>query len=363
MKAFVENLEKKSLGTLRERCEKALVDCENAGGQPATLRGLNLCLGDFLGALPRRDPTVGRMAQGLQHLLHALLHQRITLSVALSDALLLTLDRLESSASLDIRALSLPLMMDNLRVAELLDTLSVTDMEGQPAWLTLLTELLAPEVGDGEGDHTQHLGKLLEVCSAHGLPADPDLLFFATLTTPAEARLRRWQGRHVRLLQLGLGMNRQAGHPVDATQLAAALLVHDVSMAFMPLEWLDGQAGLTPTEQRRLHRHADISGCLLQNLVRWAEARQMIEQHHEWANGNGYPAGLGEAQIHEGAKIIAIADAFEAISHPPRFRDTHKRPYLRAAMEINNLSGIQFSSAWVKTFNQTLMALRDRGLS
>lgn len=363
MNAFLETNRQTSLRELRERCEKVLVECETSGMAPEVLRRLQLGLNSFLLALPRKDPTINRMARGLQALLNAILDYRMLMSVELSDALLLTLDRMEASVEQGLQTMPLAMMMDNLRAGELMEALSVAEPARQADWLRELTELLAPEVS-GEEDPSRHsLTRILEICAEFELPADTDLLFFATLAPPAEARLRRWQGRHARLLKLGLAMNREAASaqlaaPVDAPQLAAALLVHDISMAFMPLDLLEGQARLSRHEEHRIHTHAGISGCLLQNLPHWSEARQMIEQHHEWVNGRGYPMGLQEHQIHEGAKIIAIVDTFEAITHPPRFKDHGKRPYLRAAMEINNHAGTQFSPPWVGVFNRALKSLR-----
>lgn len=358
MTAFVESHKRAALSQLRERCEKVLVECENLPPTPDLLRRLNLFLGNFLLALADKDPTVNRMAQGLQHLQDALMAERLEMSVELSDAILLTLDRIELTVNEGITSLSLPTLMDNLRAGELLDGLSRSPRNEQKDGIARLTELLAPEVRQFEGDHTLQLVELMEICAHYGLAANPDLMFFATLATPAEARLRRWQGRHARLLKLGLAMNQTAGGIVSSEQLAAALLVHDISMAFLPLDLLESSDRLSPAEAHKVHRHADISGCLLQNMAYWADAKLMIEHHHEWSDGAGYPVGLKDHQIHEGAKIIAIVDTFEAITHPPRFRENAKRPYLRAAMEINNHAGTQFSKNWVGTFNQTLKLLR-----
>lgn len=358
MNAFVESKKRAELSQLRERCEKVLVECENLPSTPDLLRRLHLNLSNFLVALSDKDPTVNRMAQGLQRVLESLMTEHLAMTVELSDAILLTLDRIELTVNEGLTSLSLPTLMDNLRAGELLDRLSQCPSTDQADEIARLTELLAPEVRHAEGDHTLLLVELMEICAHYGLTANPDLMFFATLATPAEARLRRWQGRHARLLKLGLAMNQTAGNPVSPEQLAAALLVHDISMAFLPLELLDSTHVLSAADAHKVHRHADISGCLLQNMAYWAEAKQMIEHHHEWSNGQGYPVGLRESQIHDGAKIIAIVDTFEAITHPPRFRKTTKRPYLRAAMEINNQAGTQFSSSWVNEFNQTLKLLR-----
>ena len=142
-------------------------------------------------------------------------------------------------------------------------------------------------------------------------------------------------------------MNQTAGGIVSSEQLAA-LLVHDISMAFLPLDLLESSDRLSPAEAHKVHRHADISGCLLQNMAYWADAKLMIEHHHEWVTGRATLWDSGPSNS-RGRQIIAIVDTFEAITHPPRFRENAKRPYLRAAMEINNHAGTQFSKNWVGT--------------
>lgn len=79
----------------------------------------------------------------------------------------------------------------------------------------------------------------------------------------------------------------------------------------------------------------------------------MVEQHHERYDGGGYPCGLGQNAICHGAKIIAIADTFEAMSHA-RADGREKRPMLRVVAEVNAHSGGQFDPIWVEIFNRVI---------
>ena len=74
--------------------------------------------------------------------------------------------------------------------------------------------------------------------------------------------------------------------------------------------------------------------------------------HHERCDGSGYPKGLPGSEISPGAKILAIADTFDACCYARAYKTDQKRPLIRAVLEINQQSGSQFDSAWVEIFNQ-----------
>ena len=78
----------------------------------------------------------------------------------------------------------------------------------------------------------------------------------------------------------------------------------------------------------------------------------MIEQHHEMPDGEGYPGGLMADQICDGAKVLAIVDAFEAVmlKHINRGKN---RSVLRAIAEINACDK-QFAPEWIDAFNQVI---------
>jgi HD-GYP domain-containing protein (c-di-GMP phosphodiesterase class II) len=70
-----------------------------------------------------------------------------------------------------------------------------------------------------------------------------------------------------------------------------------------------------------------------------------VEQHHERLDVTGYPKGLKEKDIVPGAKLLAIIDAFEAMTHE-RIDRHYKKSVLRAIAELNACEN-QFSSQWV----------------
>ncbi len=140
--------------------------------------------------------------------------------------------------------------------------------------------------------------------------------------------------------------------PVNSLQLEAAVYMHDIGMMFLPESaWLK-QGKLSADDTRLLHAHPDHAAGLLARMHGWEEAARMVREHHEMPDGGGYPAGLKDAQICAGAKIIAIVDAFESITtkHAQRGQG---RSVLRAIAEIN-ASDRQFDPVWIAHFNSVV---------
>ncbi|HAE90103.1 MAG TPA: metal-dependent phosphohydrolase [Idiomarina sp.] len=187
--------------------------------------------------------------------------------------------------------------------------------------------------------------------------AEADLSFFESLITHAEQRSSYWQGRAQRQLKLALIINRHAGSPVDDRQLTAACFVHDFGMSFLPLSILHAKDALSDAQSNTLKTHVYLSAKLLENLPQWQKAKQMVLQHHERVDGEGYPNGLKQSDICDGAKILAIVDTFDAMTHERAHNHHLKRPYSRAHAEIKRLAGTQLCPYWVTVFNEAMTEL------
>lgn len=197
------------------------------------------------------------------------------------------------------------------------------------------------------------------ILAKHGIALEEDLAFFYSLVTPLEDRSAFWNGRTERLLELALAMNSQAGDPVNPRQLAAAVFIHDMGMAFLPVEMLQ-KSGRYSEEEKWLARSHPLVGMeLLGRMISWRPAAEMVFQHHERSDGSGYPQGLRDGDICDGAKIIGIVESFDACTHARAHRTVTKRPFIRAVMEINRCSGQLFSEYWVKVFNEAVRGLHD----
>jgi HD-GYP domain-containing protein (c-di-GMP phosphodiesterase class II) len=184
-----------------------------------------------------------------------------------------------------------------------------------------------------------------------------DLVFFRELMKPIEKRSRYWEGRGDRIAKLAGYINKIAGLPVNEVQLAVACYMHDFGMAFMPVTVLHKQKKLEDAEFNLMRSHVYKSARLLENLNQWNEARKIVMQHHERIDGSGYPLGIKEDDICEGAKLLAILDTFDAITHARAYETHRQMPKKKAVIEINRIARGQFSSKWMQAFNNGMAAL------
>ncbi|WP_271273458.1 HD domain-containing phosphohydrolase [Aliamphritea hakodatensis] len=177
-----------------------------------------------------------------------------------------------------------------------------------------------------------------------------DLSFLYNMAQACEQRVGYWQGRTDRVVKLALAVNEAGGSPVDANALAASLFTHDIAMAFLPTSLLTKQSSLDDHQTKLMRQHVQVSAHLMRSMFDSQNAGTMLMQHQELLSGSGYPKGLSGNQICTGAKIIAIVHTFEAITHGHTSTSLHKRPLMRALLEISNKAGVDFDKQWVEIF-------------
>jgi HD-GYP domain-containing protein (c-di-GMP phosphodiesterase class II) len=122
-------------------------------------------------------------------------------------------------------------------------------------------------------------------------------------------------------------------------------------MAYIPNDILMAADKLSETDDEIIAKHPHVGYQLLQRLGHWDEAASIVIQHHERLDGKGYPYGLKENEICNGAKLLAVADTFTSLT-TERADRSRRRTVLRALMEINNHIGTQFDHATVLAFTQ-----------
>lgn len=289
-----------------------------------------------------------RIAHPIEGLLVRLRDGTLTFSALLAEAVLLALDRME----LAVEALLAGRPLDGLRLDALLSGLDrlagVADANLDDAAVELIQAVT--------GFRPAGAAARIAPKPAAGRGRDPasDLGYFRRLALQLEARSALYKGRNGRLLRLALDTNARAGAPVDPTQLEAAVHLHDVGMMFLPeAVWLK-VGPLGDAERHALRVHPALAAGIAERIPGWQEAALMIGQHHEAVDGSGYPRGLRGDEIVPGACILAIVDAFEAVTLKHRHRG-QSRSLLRAAAEIN-ASDRQFSTEWIARFNQVIRA-------
>jgi HD-GYP domain-containing protein (c-di-GMP phosphodiesterase class II) len=130
--------------------------------------------------------------------------------------------------------------------------------------------------------------------------------------------------------------------------LKYASLLHDAGKVDIPLDILTKTTKLTPGEYKIIKRHPVKGAQILRPLQILRPVIPIIMHHHEKYNGTGYPSRLKKGQIPEGARIMAVADAFEAMVYGRPYRE--RMDINSALREIKKKSGTQFDPKVVEAF-------------
>lgn len=140
--------------------------------------------------------------------------------------------------------------------------------------------------------------------------------------------------------------------------LKYASLLHDAGKVDIPLEILTKTTKLTPREYTIIKRHPLKGAQILRPLQMLKPVIPIILHHHEKYNGAGYPSRLRKGQIPLGARIMAVADAFEAMVYGRPYRE--RKDINAAIKEIKSKSGTQFDPKVVEAFLKIIKKINTR---
>jgi diguanylate cyclase (GGDEF)-like protein/putative nucleotidyltransferase with HDIG domain len=143
------------------------------------------------------------------------------------------------------------------------------------------------------------------------------------------------------------------GPEIEEVRLGGML--HDVGKVGISEPILNKSGPLNPDEWEAMKRHVEYGAKLLEPLRGTERIREMVAHHHEFFDGSGYPHGLAGAQIPIGARIIAIADAYDTITS----ERTYKKPRTpeEAFQELDRCGNAQFDPELVQAFISRLREL------
>ncbi len=221
--------------------------------------------------------------------------------------------------------------------------------------IVLQTELVAIVAGDlrrGSDDRDQlDTNALLQVADQVAvalanaqLVEDLDALSWGTLAAlgrTIDVRSHWTMGHSERVTDLAQRVGKRMG--LTERRLHSLLrgsLLHDIGKIGVPTEVLDKASSLSDEEMNRVREHVRIGVQILRPVPALRDVLPVVAQHHEWFDGTGYPAGLAGDEICLEARILSVADCYDALrSH---------RPY-RAALSheaviayLSEQSGAQF---------------------
>lgn len=177
-----------------------------------------------------------------------------------------------------------------------------------------------------------------------------------TLANAIDAKDPYTKGHSTRVSQYSVLIAQGLGWPKErVNDLRYAALLHDIGKIGVPDSILNNPRRLTDVEYDIIKSHTTMGGEILRNKIMIAAAEDVATSHHERYDGKGYPRGLAGEAISEEARIVAIADAFDAMSSNRVYRKACDYDHIRR--ELTEGRGRQFDPAFTDVF----VGLWDRG--
>jgi putative nucleotidyltransferase with HDIG domain len=135
----------------------------------------------------------------------------------------------------------------------------------------------------------------------------------------------------------------------DVEGIYIAGLLHDIGKIIIDVKVITKGATLSASEQSEIKRHPQISYNILSKIkFPWKNIGKFVLHHHERLDGKGYPDSLKETELSDGVKILALVDAFDAMTSDRPYRD--KLPLGAAFRELMRCKGTQFDEKITCTF-------------
>ncbi len=190
-----------------------------------------------------------------------------------------------------------------------------------------------------------------ETRSARG-QLDPDARLGAlkSLATSLESRDPYLHGHSRRVARYAAMIAERMGmSDIEVSKVRTAAAVHDVGKLEVPLAVLNKPGRLTEEEFDVIKTHAPLGAAMVKDLGD-VELTEMVAHHHERLDGTGYPSRLAGEQIPLGARIIAVADTFDALTSTRAYR-TAKR-HKDALAIIHSEAGTQLDPLVVGAFDR-----------
>lgn len=140
----------------------------------------------------------------------------------------------------------------------------------------------------------------------------------------------------------------------ECKEIYQAGILHDIGKVAIPDSVLLKPNRLTPIEYSLIKKHVDIGYEMLKNIPMFTSLADIVQSHHEKYDGSGYPNGLKKEQIPQSAQIMAIADAFDAMTTSRIYKG--RKSVQSAIEELKELGDVHYSKELV---NKSIEVLKD----
>lgn len=169
------------------------------------------------------------------------------------------------------------------------------------------------------------------------------------LTVLLDRRDSGTKGHSLRVINYAIALADKLGVTgAEMENLHLGALLHDIGKVAIPDSILFKPGKLDHNEWNVMRTHPELGAEMVSRIEFLAPAMPVVLHHHEWFNGQGYPGRLAGDKIPTGAKIFAIADAFDAITSNRPYRDALQIEF--ALEELKRCQGTQFCPDCVDGF-------------
>jgi putative nucleotidyltransferase with HDIG domain len=184
-----------------------------------------------------------------------------------------------------------------------------------------------------------------------------NLSFATALVATLDARDRYTAGHSAAVAIYSRDIASRLGLPPEQQRLAhVAGLVHDIGKVGLPAGLLEKAGPLSLQERRTMETHSAIGERILGKVEDYQRVASIVRHHHERVDGRGYPDGLGADEIPLISRIIAVADAYNAMTSDRPYRDA--MPSRVARLRLAQAVESQFDTAVVAAF-EAILATAD----
>jgi putative nucleotidyltransferase with HDIG domain len=185
-----------------------------------------------------------------------------------------------------------------------------------------------------------------------------NLQFAAALIATLDARDRYTAGHSAAVAIYSRDIAQRMGLPAETCDQAYLCgLVHDIGKIGLPPGLLEKPGALTLEERRQMQEHSAIGERILAHVDEYSEISTIVRHHHERIDGQGYPDGLGDESIPLVSRIIAVADAYNAMTSDRPYRDA--MPSRVARLRLAQAVESQFDTAAVAAFEAILASAEE----
>jgi putative nucleotidyltransferase with HDIG domain len=185
-----------------------------------------------------------------------------------------------------------------------------------------------------------------------------NLQFAAALIATLDARDRYTAGHSAAVAIYSRDIAARMGLGEEVRDMAYLCgLVHDIGKIGLPPGLLEKPGALTLDERRQMQEHSAIGERILAHVDEYSEIATIVRHHHERIDGQGYPDGLSDEDIPLVSRIIAVADAYNAMTSDRPYRDA--MPSRVARLRLAQAVDSQFDTSVVAAFEAILASAEE----